>query len=176
MKTATCRGILTAVLITFVIGSALGFGLGFEFGTGLPVTILFMPQGEPAALPENITVKTSEEAEKVVKEAVKGKSYGIGYNCLDYAWSSMRALNWDGQPAAIAVITFDNDEGHALVLTAIKDVQTRWVFLEPQTGLQVAPVPGGRWAGNRITAVRIMVIHWVDFADFELNPKVEVID
>lgn len=166
--------ILTTMLIAFVTGATLGFGIGFEFGTGLPMTTLFMSHDNDIALPESITVKTTEEAKQIVEEAVKSMNYDIGYNCLDYAWDSMRALNWDGQPAVVTAIIYESGNGHALVLTATED--KNWMFLDPQTGIEVYPVPGGYWAGKRIASVQVMVIHWVGLKDFMENPTFEVIE
>ena len=167
---SACR--LTLVVTFLGLVAALGFGAGFEFGTGLPVTTLFTSHNKDVAVPENIVVKTTEEAKQVVEEAVKGLTYDVGYNCLDYAWDSMRALSWDGQPAAIAAIIYEDGNGHALVLTATND--KNWMFLDPQTGSEVRPTPGSYWAGKKIVSVKIMVIHWVEFSDFVESPVFEV--
>jgi len=164
--------LLLMLAMALFMGGVMGFGLGFEFGTGLPVISLFAQRGEDALLPDSMTIKTLDEAKQVVAEAVAVATYDVGYNCLDYAWTSMRALNWDGQPAAIAAIMYEDTTGHALVLTATTD--ENWTFLDPQTGIKVSPVPGGYWAGKKIVAVKIMVIHWIDFEEFELNPVFEV--
>lgn len=162
-----------ALVITFLgLVAALGFGAGFEFGTGLPITTLFTSHDKDVAVPENITVKTTEEAKQVVEEAVKGLTYDVGYNCLDMAWDSMRSLNWDGQPGAIAGVIFEDGTGHALVLTATSN--DNWIFLDAESGAKVTPVPGGYLNGKKIVSVEIMVIHWVEFSDFVESPVFEV--
>jgi len=163
---------LASVLIIFIIGIIFGFSMGFEYGTGLPfIPTLMTPTQESVGTPD-IALKTTEEAKQVVEEAVKDDNYDIGYNCLDYAWDSMRALNWDGQPAAIAGIIFEDGKGHTLVLTATTD--DNWLFLDPQSGAKVTPIPGSYFAGEKIVALKIMVIHWVDYDDFVFNPVFEV--
>lgn len=165
------RGISRLCLALFLMGCcvAFGFGAGFEFGTGLPaITLITATQSEPASIPETLVVKTTEEAKQVVEEAVTDKVYDIGYNCLDYAWDSMRALHWDGQPATMATIIYESGKGHAIVLAATTD--GNWTFLDPKTGIELHPVPGGFWAGKKIVSVKVMVMHLVDFEDFEKNP------
>lgn len=165
---------LTSVLVIFIFGVVFGWGMCYEYVTGLPAISLIAPKQESVGTPD-MALKTTEEAKQVVEEAVKDEEYGVGYNCLDYAWDSMRALKWDGQPAWIAGVVFEDGTGHSLVLTATTD--GGWKFLDPQSGLELTPVPGGYWGDNKIVAVQVRDPNcWVDFADFVLNPMFEVIE
>lgn len=164
---------LLSTLTLFIVGVAMGFGIGFEYGTGVPITSLFGPN-KSVTTPANITVRTTSDAQAIIEEALQDKSYGPGYNCLDYAWDAMRALNWDGQPAAIAAVMYDNRKGHAAVLTATED--RGWVFLDPGTSMIIKPTVGGRLMEHTITDIKIMTIHWVQIDDFLKNPKFEEYD
>jgi len=166
---------LTITLSVLTLIMAVGCSIGFEFGTGLSVVSLFRSHDVDITLPD-ITIKTAEEATQVVEEAVKGSTYEVGYNCLDYAWDSVRALQWDGQPAAIAVIIYEDGTGHALVLTATADPTPRWLFIDAQSGIEVYPVPGSYWNGLKIACVKVMVMHLVDFRNFEEDPQFEVME
>lgn len=162
--------IILSVAVMLIIALGTGFAAGFEYGTGIPITSLFA-ETESVATPEEITLRTTSEAKAVVEEALKDKTYGPGYNCMDYAWTAMRALNWDGQPAAIAVIMYDDGTGHALVLTATED--DGWVSIDPKTGMIVVPYVGGVLTED-ITSINIMTIHWVPLEEFKKDPVFEV--
>lgn len=160
-----------AVLFLLFIGVVLGFGIGFEYGTGIPVTSLFAT-GESVATPTDITRHTTADARSTMKEALQNKTYGPGYNCLDYAWTAMRALNWDSQPAAIAALTYDDGTGHALILTATED--DGWIFLDPRTGMLIKPTIGGKLMDHTVTGINILTVHWVPTESFKKDPTFEV--
>lgn len=164
------------ILMLLTLSAILGYSVCYQDVTGVPITKLLtqftQEKQESVGLSGNITVKTLEEARQVVEEAVKDRDYGPGYNCLDYVWSGMRALHWDGQPAAIVGLLYESGKGHTLILTAVKD--KNWVFLDAQTGAEVYPIPGGYMGDEKIASIRILVLHWVELEDYLANPQREV--
>lgn len=145
-----------AVLIAICV--FLGYLFGFLDATG-GIPWLASAGSESVGLPSDITRLTAPEAEQTL-EPLHDKTYGEGYNCLDYAWEAMRLLHWNGQLAMIARLDLTPDPDHAVIIVPTTD--EGWVFFEPQTGERIYPAPGGKYVNfANIEGVYVMGLSWM---------------
>lgn len=156
---------VTIISLAVVIAAcgALGFIAGYYQGTGVIPTF---KGSESIAPPADLSTVTIAEAEQTLS-VLQGKEYGDGYNCVDYAWDSMRLLRWQGQSSVIIGLDIDDDPDpdHAILLVPTED--KGWVFVEPQTGKQIKVVViGGRYAGQTINAIEVMTIGWIPLDNY----------
>jgi len=163
---------LVLITTSFVMVAAMGFCGGFWFGTGSPIISIFTPS-QGLGPPEDIMVKTTEEARQVVEEAVKDSVYDVGQNCVDFTQDAIRALQWDGQLGVPVIVIFEDGTSHKITCTA---TTSGWVFLESQSGTEVHPVPGGYYMGKKIEFVMVDVEHYFHFHSWVLNPVFVIIE
>jgi len=64
----------------------------------------------------------------------------IHYNCVDFSWDTMRALNAEGIEARILIITYSNGEKHAVDIIPTSD--KGWIVVEPQYDKIITPEVG----------------------------------
>lgn len=150
-----------SLVVLIMVAGFMGFVAGYYEGTGIWPSF---QQGEPALPPIDVPAMTSTEIAGAVAE-IPMPEYGEGYNCVDFAWAAMRHLQWQGQIAGIVRLDLDPDPDHAVLLVATDD--DGWVFMEPQTGQQIKPHVGGKWAsGQTITGIYVMAIDWVPLDEY----------
>lgn len=156
------RIIVSAVL---VLSACVGLGYvgGYYEGTGV---LPSLRSPESITPPPSLTMASAVETEQTLL-ALQDKDYGEGYNCVEYAWDAMRLLRWQGQTSALVGLDIDADPelDHALLLVPTED--KGWIFIDPQIGKQVINVVvGGKYAGQPITAIYVMVLNWIPFEDY----------
>ena len=153
-------GILAIVAIAAI---GVGFTLGFYEGTGL-LPSFTGSSGEIALPPADLTVVTAIEVEDTVSE-LQDKDYGEGYNCVDFAWEAMRLLRWNGQASMIVRLDLTPDPDHAILLVPTED--KGWIFIEPQTGKEVTPAVGGKYANlQTIESMQVLIMSWELLDDY----------
>lgn len=156
------RAIISLAVMLLACG-ALGFIGGYYQGTGV---IPSLRGSESIAPPADLSTVTIIEAEQTLS-VLRDKEYGDGYNCVDYAWDAMRLLRWQGQASVIIGLDIDDDPDpdHAILLVPTED--KGWVFVEPQTGKEIAVVfIGGRYVGQTIKAIEVMTIGWIPIDNY----------
>jgi len=154
---------IVAIAVILLAGGSLGFIVGYYEGTGVMPTLY---PSESVRPPSNLVMVSAIETEQTLS-ALQDKEYGNGYNCVDYAWDAMRLLRWGGQSSVIIGLDIDTDPelDHALLLVPTQD--KGWIFVEPQTGKQIASVVvGGRYVGQTIKSIDIMTIVWMPYEDY----------
>lgn len=144
-----------------------GFLWGFWTATGdSPFVIL--QQGESYAPPDRQSVELTELTDILIEDDISEQEYREGYNCIDYAWDVMRALQWEGVDCGIVALTYENGSRHALVTVPTAD--EGWQFIDPQSDEAVNPKIGSYYNGKRIVEIEVMVIEWVGMSEFTNNP------
>lgn len=145
-----------------------GFVAGYYEASGmLPI----FTKAETIGVPE-MTKPTITEVQTTLEE-LPDRKYEVGYNCVDFAWEAFRALAWEGQPSAIVMVTFEEGKNHALLLVATTD--QGWVFIEPSAGMMIRPRVGGVFNGKTIASMKVLVMRWVDYMEWQQNPIFEEI-
>ncbi len=159
------------ILGIFLVATALcimtGFAAGFMYGTGSSIVSLFI-QSESIAPPPTVAVTKIDNVTSVLSQQPK-PVYQTGYNCVDFAWSAMRTLQWKGQPSAIVRLGFPDGTGHAVLLVPTSD--KGYQFVEPQTNEVIRPVPGGIYDGKIVANMTILEFTWKPFDIFILDPQ-----
>lgn len=64
----------------------------------------------------------------------------VHYNCVDFSWDTMRALNAEGIEARILIITYSNGEKHSANIIPTSD--KGWIIVEPQYDKIITPEVG----------------------------------
>lgn len=154
-------------MIATVCSVLTGFAAGFSYGTGDSAITLFIP-AKSVAPPAEISTTKLDNVTSVLVEQPK-QVYREGYNCMDYAWDAMRALQWEGQPSAIVRLGFTGGLGHVVILVPTED--KGYQFIEPQNGEVIHPDLGGIYQGKMITNMTILEFTWVPFDIFLLDPE-----
>lgn len=158
----------TVALILLLIGWLyIGFTIGYWQGTGLsPFHGSFPWQNNSVGLPPATVGNVSADEVQSEITVLQDKEYGVGYNCLDYAWDAVRLLRWDGHTANVVALRLDPEPNHAIIIVA---TDNGWIFMEPQTGEVVTPRVGGKYGNfQTIEAIEVMEVHWVSL-DYYLN-------
>jgi len=149
----------TIIILVIMIGWT-GFMAGFYEGTGT-VPWISVGQSQVALPPQELTVVTTAEVTDTIN-VLSDRTYGEGYNCVDYAWEAMRLLRWKGQESYIVRLELDPGPDHAILLVPTED--KGWVFIEPQGGYEVTPTVGARYSNlATITGIYVMAIVWRDY-------------
>lgn len=113
----------------------------------LAISILIMPMPMFHGNSPNLT--TVEDAAKsfnTVMDAIKADKTNentydeVHYNCVDFSWDTMRALNAEGIEARILIITYSNGEKHSANIIPTSD--KGWVIVEPQYDKIITPEVG----------------------------------
>lgn len=154
---------IVAIAVVLMAGGSLGFIAGYYEGTGIVPSLYHTESITP---PSALSVVTATETEQTLS-VLLNKEYGNGYNCVDYAWEAMRLLRWQGQESALVGLDIDNDPelDHAILLVPTQD--RGWIFVEPQTGKQVVNVViGGKYTGQPIKGIYVMILNWISFEDY----------
>jgi hypothetical protein len=149
---------LGSIALLIAVSAFMGFVAGYYEGTGFLPSL--QQQDDMSVLPpvDTPAMTTTEIAGSVAE--IPDRDYGEGYNCVDFAWATMRHLHWQGQMAGIVRLVLDPGPDHAVIMVATDD--DGWIFLEPQNGQRINPRVGGKWAsGQTITGMHAMAIEWV---------------
>jgi len=166
----TERKVIRAILLTVAI-FVIGYTAGFSHATGSLPTVW---GGESIAPPAEMTRATLAEVKQTVAPVAQ-MDYGEGFNCVDYAWEAMRRLHWAGQVAMIARLDLEPGPDHAVLIIPTSDAG--WVFIEPQTGQQIYPTPGGMYIDfTVIKGVYVMRLEWTDIDTYALSIAEGVVD
>jgi len=159
------------ILGTFLMGAVLcavvGFALGFSYGTGQSVATLIKPK-ESIPVPTTIVANSLDTVTTVLDEQPK-VAYQEGYNCVDFAWSAMRALQWKGQMSAIVRLGFEDGSGHTVLVVPTSD--KGYQFIEPQTGQVIHPEVGAKYNNMTVANMTILEFTWQPFDIFLLDPN-----
>lgn len=156
-------------LILMCLCIFMGFITGFYAGTGMLPTLT----ENKSITPPNITKASIIDVQNTLTE-IDFPEYAEGYNCVDFAWQATRALAWAGQPSAIVAVQFETGPNHALLLVATTD--EGWVFIEPQAEIITRPTIGGLYDGRRIVTMKVLVMRWVDYQEWQKAPVFEEIE
>lgn len=158
------------MLSIFVVSTlsciVVGFAAGFSYGTGSSAMSLIIPPKSIA--PPPIAAVELETITDALDEQPKS-AYQEGYNCVDFAWSAMRTLQWRGQPSAIVRLGFPDGTGHAILLVPTAD--KGYQFIEPQSNQIIRPMVGSIYDGRTISNMTILEIRWIPFDMFLLDPN-----
>lgn len=169
VKKPTKQGIKVfgVFMIATVCSVLTGFAAGFTYGTGNSAMSLIIP-AESIAPPQDIAMTRLDNVTAVLNTQPK-RTYREGYNCIDYAWDAMRALQWKGQPSAIVRLGFLDGTGHSVLIVPTED--KGYQFIEPQTNEPIRPLVGGIYDGKEIVNMTILEFQWKPFDIFILDPK-----
>jgi hypothetical protein len=159
--------ILGIFMIASICSVLTGFAAGFSYGTGHSALTLIIPS-ESIAPPSDVAATDLNDVTTVLSEQPKA-SYQEGYNCVDFAWAAMRALQWKGQPSAIVRLGFADGMGHTVLIVPTAD--KGYQFIEPQNNSIVHPVVGGVYDGQYIVNMTILEFTWKPFDIFLLDPN-----
>lgn len=159
------RYILAPLSILLIAGSFFIFGIWFATG-GSPFDTL---QRSSSYLPPNEqTVNLSQLKDVLADDNTDKQEYREGYNCVDYAWDIMRALQWKGINTGIIGIMYEDGSQHAVITVPTSDYG--WIYIDPQTDKLISPYVGGYYDGKKIMEVNVMIIDWMDIAEFANDP------
>jgi len=154
------------VAITSGVLFCMGIISGWYLGTG---TLPPIGQKTIVILPPEIASKDLGEVTAAVEvDKTNEQVYREGFNCVDYAWNVMRALQWKGINTAIVGVTYEDGSRHALIAVPTSD--KGWVCFEPETDARVKPVVGGYYHGKKVTKVEVLTMKWVNIKQFEDHP------
>jgi len=161
-KARKAVSIILVLVAVGLLGYMLGFNTavgGFAFGASW---------GQSTTPPSDIARATLAEVKETLAPMTQIE-YREGFNCMDFAWEAMRLLHWNGQLAIIAQLDLEPGPDHAVLLIPTSD--EGWVFLEPQTGKQIYPTPGGKYIDFTATieGVYVMDLEWVSIDDLLLE-------
>lgn len=146
---------------------------GFYMGTGT-FPDWTGSESKPILVPD-LAVSSSTDVDRVLKEdATDSVPYQEGWNCVEYAWSAMRALQWGGIPSGIVRLSYEDGTYHAILITPTDD--KGWIFIDPQTDAEVKPKLGGMYGDKRIVSMHIMIMSWVDILEFYDSPEFGIIE
>ncbi len=165
--TAQDRKMLSIFLTATALCIVTGFAAGFMYGTGSSIVSLFV-QPEVISPPPAVAVTKIDNVTSVLSQQPK-IAYQAGYNCIDFAWSAMRTLQWQGQPSAIVRLGFPDGTGHAILLVPTSD--KGYQFVEPQTNEVVRVVPGSIYDGKVVANMTILEFTWKPFDIFVIEPQ-----
>jgi hypothetical protein len=160
------KRIFLGMSFTLVFAICLGIMIGFYIATGGSIIDKLSPG--PSAYVPNATLQSLSTTEDILNTQPI-QSYGSGYNCVDFAWAAMRALQWQGQPSAIVRLGFTDGTGHALLIVPTSD--NGWRFIEPQANIVVYPSIGNIYDGKVIANITILTATWAPFKAFEQDPN-----
>jgi len=134
----------------------MGWGYGFYQGSGT------WPGESTTAIYPVIEETASEDAFSTWLKEDKSQIgfYQEGYNCVEFALMAARSANWEGIPAEIVRLNFEDDTGHLILAFP---VEGEWRFIDMQTHREIFPRTGGRFADHVITGVDKLVIIWEPF-------------
>lgn len=159
------RRFLIGLIIIAVMFLGNGWLLGFYTGTG---TFPWVSHSVQVELPPESQVVPSEAvAEALVEDTTSEQEYEQGFNCLDYAWKVMRALQWQGIDTRIVKLDYGNDSGHAVLLIPTTD--RGWIFVDPQSDQEIEPYVGGFYQGRTIKSIDVLVMKWVDIETYNVE-------
>lgn len=167
MNKITVRKVTGAVTFTFLLGIMFSYGMvaGWYMGTGTMPTFTTAS----STLPPEITTTTLDNVSSAIQEDRTDKlTYREGWNCIDYAWTVMRGLQWQGIPSSIIALTYENGTRHAILAMPTSD--KGWVCFDPQSDARVNPQVGGHYQGKRIIKMEVLVMEWVDMEQFKNAP------
>jgi len=159
---------LAIVILMGVLFVGNGFSWGFWTATGeSPMSMLRQP--ESYAPPAMQSVGLAELTDILAEDDTSEQEYQEGYNCIDYAWEVMRALQWEGIDSGIIALTYEDGTSHAILIVPTED--KGWQFIDPQSDALVSPQIGSYYNGKRITKIEVMVLEWVDISEFTDDPR-----
>lgn len=159
------RSIVAVVIVALLLGN--GFLWGFYTGTGESPMMLF--QSPVSYTPPDLEAPSLDKlADVLAEDDTSEQEYREGFNCVDYAWTLMRALHWQGISSSIIGITFEDGTSHAVLLVPTEDKS--WQFIDPQGDTTVSPKVGSYYNGKKIESIQVMVLNWVDIMEFTDNP------
>ena len=144
-----------------------GFAAGFTYGTGDSALTLLVP-AKSIAPPQETVMTTLSDVTATLSTQPK-QAYREGYNCVDYAWDAMRALQWRGQPSAIVRLGFSDGTGHTVLIAPTSD--KGYQFVEPQTDEIIRPQVGAMYAGKTVANMTVLEFQWRPFDVFVLDPN-----
>lgn len=154
------RLVATALMVVFGLQ---GFILGFYTGTGeMPV---LWREDASIMTPEVADVDAIQAASAVERDEVNQQEYRQGYNCVDYAWDTMRNLAWEGIPAYMGILEYEGGEGHAIVAIPTKDRGLVW--FDAQTDKEIEPRIGKVYHGQRIADIQIVWVETITLDEFK---------
>lgn len=156
-------------LISMVIVIGLVFSNGILAGWYLGTGSLPQIGQSVSTLPPDITNRSLTEVSDMLKEDKTNElPYGEGWNCVDYAWTVMRSLSWQGINSAIIGLHYEDGTRHALL--AIPTTDSGWVAIDPQSDGKVNPTVGGYYNGKRVARIEVLIMQWVDIEEFKDGP------
>lgn len=119
-----------------------------------------------AHVPPNATTVSFGNASAAIQQAqIYERVNREGYNCLDFAWDTMRALQWKGINSYISSIKFEGGGEHAMVVIPTMDRDLVWI--EPQTGKEVDMHVGMTYNGQKVVSVQVLAIAWITPEQFK---------
>jgi hypothetical protein len=159
--------IMSIFMIATVCSVLTGFAAGFTYGTGNSAITLIIPA--KSALPPMIVATSNLDNVTTTLSTQPKQPYRDGYNCMDFAWSAMRALQWKGQPSAIVRLGYPDGTGHTVLIVPTAD--KGYQFIEPQNNETIHPGVGGIYDGKMIVNMTILEFTWKPFDIFVLDPS-----
>lgn len=148
-----------------------GFLSGFFYGTGeLPSWWQEPTSYLPPEHQSGIDLNTVSAA--IAEDKTNEQAYRPGWNCLDYAWATMRALSWQGIPCYITALQYEDGTNHAVLAIPTNDEDLVWY--DPQADIKIEPEVGTIYQGKRVVGLQIMTIEWLTLDEFtELMKEVD---
>lgn len=159
---------LTSAIIVMLLLVGNGFLWGFWTATGDSPLVLLLQQGESYAPPDEQSIELTELTDMLIEDDTSEQEYREGYNCIDYAWEVMRALQWQGVDSSIIALTYEDGSRHAILVVPTGD--KGWQFIDPQSDEVVNPKIGSYYNGKKIVGIKVMTIDWIDILEFTDNP------
>lgn len=158
-------GRIVSYLLLVGVVFANGILAGWYLGTGTMPTF----GTTTSTLPPELTTATLENVSSAIQEdKTNEQAYGEGWNCVDYAWTVMRGLQWQGISSTIIALTYENGTRHAIL--AIPTVDKGWVCFDPQSDARVSPQVGGYYQSKKVIKIEALVMKWVDMEQFKDAP------
>jgi len=147
---------LIALLIIAGCSGLIGWGYGIYQGTGT-----WPGEGTEAIYPEIEETTASADFDTwLEKDKSQMEFYREGYNCVEFALMAARSAHWEGIPAEIIRLNFEDETGHLLLAFP---VEGEWRFIDMQTHREIFPRTGGRFVDHVIIGVDKLAIIWEPF-------------
>jgi hypothetical protein len=145
------KKLVNALLVVFMLGITyfLGFNVGYFSGSG---TYAFGPKQE-ALVPGDMKPVDAADLDAFVKgDQTKLEKYKEGFNCVEFALEAAHEAMWQGVPATVVRLDFENTDSKHWILGFVT-TDEGWKFYEPQSGTFITPHVGGMFCDSRIVGI-----------------------
>jgi len=150
-----------AFFVSVLMSGFLGGLVGNSYATGGEMP--FQPT-QVIALPTQSENYTSEDVGVFMEtDNTELNKYDTGFNCVEYALLLARSAHWQGLPAQVISLEYEEGVGHMILVFATED--EGWLFIEPQTGNRIYPEVGKIYNGRRVEDMMILQTRWIKFEE-----------